>query len=116
MRRQHELELGERVQVVGLLGPDDQLDTGTTRSPPRDLADGMDVLLAEVQPEPRIDELDVRRRHEDVLVEPPSAAQASARNGVQRANHRWLRGRVAGGLDPDVGAPRRVRPSRCPIR
>ena len=108
---QDALELRERGDVLPLREADDQLasrDDGEVAR--RRLANGVEVLLAEVEAEPRVDEGHVRRRDEDVVVRPPRGDPLRRGDGVQLAHDLGLGGRMPGRIDPDVlRAPQRVR-------
>ena len=72
------------------------------------LANGVEVLLAEVQAEPCVDERRCRCGHEDVMVLPPRLDPRRRGNRVELADDRRLGRGMARGLDPDVRPPDRV--------
>ena len=66
------------------------------------------MLGAEREPEPCVDELVVRRRDECVMAIPALIDPVRGGDAVEVADDLGLLDGMAGGLDPDVGAPDRV--------
>ena len=73
--------------------------------PRRDLLQPVRVLLAEADPEPRVDERGVTGGNERVMARAPVLHPALGRSRVQVAEILRLLDCVAGELDPDVLAP-----------
>ncbi len=115
MRRQRDIEPRERVDVVTAREAERQAgrSLGDLMCVGH-LTDRVDVLVAEPEPEPRVDERGVGRRHHRVVRGEALRDPALGRDGVEVAHELRLRDGMARGVDPDVRAPARV--ARPPIR
>lgn len=103
----YELQIGQRVEVVTRGLANDKL--GPRRDPerrPGDLPDRVEVLLTEVQAEPGVHELDVGRRHEDVVIPAAFIDPPLRGRSVQLADQGGIRRGMPRRLHPDVVAPR----------
>ena len=110
VQRQDTLQLDERLDVLTCRPPDRQLGARNDAERSwRRLARGMQVLLAEVEAEPRVDQARVRRRHQDVVVRTLLADPLCRGGRVQPADDLGRLGGVPRRLDPHVLAPGRIR-------
>ena len=105
MLGEHDVEAGQRVDVVTSRATHDEAAGLAGRLRGRRLADRVHVLVAEAEPEPRVDERRVGRRDHGVVGGEPVVDPAGGGHGVEVTHQLRVDGRVAGGVDPHVRAP-----------
>jgi hypothetical protein len=106
--RQHEFQLGEGRDVLAARATDDELRLGHDTERRRWCRlDGVEVLLPEVEAEPRLHEGVVGGWHEDVVIRAAGLDPRRRRDRVQRPHRGPIDSGVARRLDPGIAAPRR---------
>ena len=101
-----DLHVGQRIEIVPGRAPNDQLGAGhDAERCRRNLPDRVQMLLAEVEAEPGVDERVVRCRHQHVVVDSTGIDPRPGGCGVQLAKDPGLHGSMPGCLHPDVLAP-----------
>ena len=109
VRRQRDIEPRERVQVLAAGKADDQARRpGGALSRGRRLPDRVDLLMAEAEPEPRVDERVVGSRQHRVVQGEAVGDPAFRGRRVEVPHELGADGGVAGRLDPHVRPPARV--------
>ena len=105
MRRELELQLGERVDVGAGRPPDLDACRHPGERRRRRLPDRVDVLLPEPDPEPGVDECSITRRRDGVVGRSAFLYPAARSERVEVAYGFRLLDRVPRRLDPDVRPP-----------
>jgi hypothetical protein len=100
MDRQRKVDLEQRFDVVfaRLAYLDAVRERSTGRH--RHLPDSQRLLVAEPEPEPRIDQLDVVRRHYRAVATPSSFDPLRGSCGIEVAHDLGFFDRMAGSFDP----------------
>jgi hypothetical protein len=104
---QGDVQLGQRPDVLTSRPADHQVRRRLPRLG-RHLADAVDVRLAEAEPEPRVHEGGIVRRHQRVVRVPAALDPGRRGRGVEVADRLGLAHGVPGRLDPEVRSPRRL--------